>query len=117
MITAYVDCEVAIDAINNGAVYKYISKPWKIPELKRILEESYRFFQVQQQKGHASRKQMAEFKQQVISERIINLSGLAADMGYHVRNALQPVLTFLELLLELLLEERIQIERANNPEY
>jgi two-component system probable response regulator PhcQ len=30
LTTAYSDVEVAIDAVNSGAIYKYISKPWKL---------------------------------------------------------------------------------------
>ena len=40
MLTAYADIKSAMDAINKGAVYKFIAKPWKDEELKAITAEA-----------------------------------------------------------------------------
>ncbi|MBI5233137.1 MAG: response regulator [Deltaproteobacteria bacterium] len=40
MLTAYADIQSAMDAINKGAVYKFISKPWNDNELKAIATEA-----------------------------------------------------------------------------
>ena len=36
--TAYADIDAAISAINVAGVYRYVSKPWEIPELEEILK-------------------------------------------------------------------------------
>ena len=38
LTTAYSDFDVAIEAVNSAAIYKYITKPWNIGELERILK-------------------------------------------------------------------------------
>jgi len=40
ILTAYADVENAIDAINNGEIYRYLSKPWKKNELKSIIDSA-----------------------------------------------------------------------------
>ena len=34
LTTAYSDFDVAIDAVNSAAIYKYVTKPWDIPQLE-----------------------------------------------------------------------------------
>jgi DNA-binding NtrC family response regulator len=42
LTTAYSELDVAIEAVNSGAIYKYVTKPWDIPQLevtlRRVLE-------------------------------------------------------------------------------
>ncbi len=47
LFTAFVDLEVVINAINQGSVYRYISKPWETSELKSTLRQAYEFYQLQ----------------------------------------------------------------------
>ncbi len=37
MLTGYADTQAAIDAINKGEVYKFITKPWEIDEFRSII--------------------------------------------------------------------------------
>ncbi|MBI5213257.1 MAG: HD domain-containing protein [Nitrospirae bacterium] len=37
IMTAYADLQTAIDAINKGAIYKFITKPWNDSDLKEIV--------------------------------------------------------------------------------
>ena len=43
LVTAYSDLTAAVDAINTGAIYKYVSKPWDIPT-RGHLETRHRVF-------------------------------------------------------------------------
>lgn len=40
MLTGYTDVEDLVDAINEGKVYKYVTKPWDATELKSIVEQA-----------------------------------------------------------------------------
>lgn len=40
MLTGYTDVEDLVDAINEGKVYKYVTKPWDAVELKGIVEQA-----------------------------------------------------------------------------
>ena len=50
LVTAFSDLNAAIDAINTGAIYKYITKPWEIPELEITLKRCLEFFIVQSER-------------------------------------------------------------------
>jgi excisionase family DNA binding protein len=47
LTTAYTDFDVAIEAVNSGAISKLITKPWDIPQLEMILREACDFFTAQ----------------------------------------------------------------------
>ncbi len=53
LFTAYTDIETVVDAINQGNVYRYITKPWELPELKAILRQASDHYDLQ-----AERKQL-----------------------------------------------------------
>jgi diguanylate cyclase (GGDEF)-like protein len=44
MMTGFADLEEAIDAINKGQVFRYLSKPWKTEELREVLRSAARTF-------------------------------------------------------------------------
>jgi len=46
LITGYPDLDAAIQAINKGQVYRFITKPWENEELKLIVKQSLDFFDV-----------------------------------------------------------------------
>jgi CheY-like chemotaxis protein len=40
LTTAYAELDNAIDAVNKGEIYRYITKPWNIPDLKATLQQA-----------------------------------------------------------------------------
>ena len=50
LFTAYADIGAVIDAINEGNVYRYISKPWEVEELKAVLRQAFEFYQLQEER-------------------------------------------------------------------
>jgi excisionase family DNA binding protein len=49
LTTAYSDFDVAIEAMNSGAVSKLVTKPWDIPQLEMVLKEACDFFTAQRE--------------------------------------------------------------------
>ena len=47
LVTAYSDMDAAIAAVNSGAIYKYVTKPWDPPQLELTLRQGLEFFMVQ----------------------------------------------------------------------
>jgi response regulator RpfG family c-di-GMP phosphodiesterase len=41
MLTGYIDSRIIADAINDGAVYKFLFKPWDNEQLREILREAF----------------------------------------------------------------------------
>lgn len=50
LVTGYSDLDVLVSAVNEGSIYRYISKPWKNDDLVKIIEESIDYKQRMDQK-------------------------------------------------------------------
>src|SRR5881394_2337488 len=44
LATAHADMDAAIAAVNTGAIYKYVTKPWDPPQLEITLARGLEFF-------------------------------------------------------------------------
>ncbi|NQX99325.1 MAG: response regulator, partial [Flavobacteriales bacterium] len=49
LLTAYSDINAVIDAINRGAVYRYVTKPWNDYDLKLAIENAYHLYHLKEQ--------------------------------------------------------------------
>lgn len=50
VLTGYTDVEDLVDAINAGKVFKYITKPWKPPQLQVVVEQAAETYRVIKQR-------------------------------------------------------------------
>jgi len=46
ILTGYSDIQAVIDAINQGNVFHYLTKPWKIDELDNVVEKAFQRFKL-----------------------------------------------------------------------
>ena len=106
LTTAYSDLDVAIEAVNSGAIYKYVTKPWDIPQLEVTLQRALEFFIVQRERDLLLKEKLSAVQRMLITDRVLSLGILAARLGHYVRNSLVAVRTFLDLAPEKLLEEK-----------
>jgi two-component system, probable response regulator PhcQ len=113
LATAYSDLDAAIAAVNTGAIYKYISKPWDIQELEITLMRAMEFFIIQGERDALLREKISALHQLMMTDRLISLGLLASGLSHHLRNALVAVRVFLDLAQQT----NIDMERASNPDY
>jgi two-component system, probable response regulator PhcQ len=117
LTTAYSDLDVAIEAVNSGAIYKYVTKPWDIPQLEVTLRRALEFFIVQRERDLLLKEKLSALERMLITDRVLSLGILAARLGYYVRNSLVAVRTFLDLAPEKLMEEKVDAEQMRNPNF
>ena len=117
LVTAYSDMDAAIDAVNSGAIYKYVRKPWDMAELEVTLKRGLEFFMVQQERDQLMREKLSVLHDMMITDRVISLGVLASGLGHYVRNSLVAVRTFLDLAPEKLQQEDLDMERMRNPNF
>src|SRR6185295_4891354 len=117
LVTAYSDMDAAVAAVNTGAIYKYISKPWDPPQLESTLKRSLEFFIVQRERDQLLREKMSVLHNIMIADRVVSLGLLAAGMSHHIRNSLVAVKTFLDLAPAKLKEEKLDLEGLRNPDF
>jgi two-component system, response regulator PhcR len=82
LTTAYTDINDAIDAVNTGGIYRYITKPW---DIKNLNEQLYNAFYLY----HAKR-----FDQDLLKEKRLAMFQLAGNIAHELRT---PILTIKSL--------------------
>ena len=117
LATAFSDMDAAIAAVNTGAIYKYITKPWDPPQLEATLKRGLEFFIVQRERDQLLREKMSVLHNMMIADRIVSLGLLAAGLSHHIRNSLVAVKTFLDLAPAKLQEESLDLTGLRNPEF
>ncbi len=117
LATAYADMEAAIAAVNTGAIYRYVTKPWDPPQLENTLKRGLEFFMVQRERDELLRQKLSVLHNMMIADRIVSLGLLAAGLSHHIRNALVAVKTFLDLAPAKLEEEKLELNGLRNPDF
>src|SRR6267142_6074026 len=117
LATAYSDMEAAIAAVNTGAIYKYITKPWDPPQLETTLKRGLEFFMVQMERDQLLREKMSVLHNMMIADRIVSLGLLAAGLSHHIRNSLVAVKTSLDLAPAKMEEEKMDLQGLRNPDF
>jgi two-component system probable response regulator PhcQ len=117
LATAYADMDAAIAAVNTGAIYKYVTKPWDPPQLENTLKRGLEFFMVQRERDQLLKEKMSVLHNMMIADRIVSLGLLAAGLSHHIRNALVAVKTFLDLAPAKMEEEKMELEGLRNPDF
>src|SRR5947209_5956462 len=117
LATAYSDMDAAIAAVNTGAIYKYVTKPWDPPQLENTLQRGLEFFMVQRERDQLLREKMSVLHNMLIADRIVSLGLLAAGLSHHIRNSLVAVKTFLDLAPSQMEEAKMDINSLRNPDF
>src|SRR5690349_7484291 len=117
LATAFADMDAAIAAVNTGAIYKYITKPWDPPQLENTLKRGLEFFMVQGERDQLLREKMSVLHNMMIADRIVSLGLLAAGLSHHIRNSLVAVKTFLDLAPVKMEQEKVDLNSLRNPDF
>jgi two-component system probable response regulator PhcQ len=117
LVTAYADMDAAIDAVNSGAIYKYVTKPWDPPQLEQTLMRGLEFYMVRLERDQLLREKMSVIRNMMIADRIVSLGLLAAGLSHHIRNSLVAVKTFLDLAPVKMAEEKSAMKGLRNPDF
>ena len=117
LATAYADMEAVISAVNSGAIYKYVNKPWDPPQLEMTLKRGLEFFMVQQERDQLLKEKMAALQHMMVADRVVSLGLLAAGLSHHIRNSLVSVKTFVDLVPSKLQEEKLDLNNLKNPDF
>ena len=97
--TAYADIDGAIDAVNLGRVYRYITKPWDIPELEITLKQAAELYQLREDRDRLMRHKLVSLHNLLVADRVIALGllGLGHEAPLkRVGLALQSILLLID---------------------
>ena len=117
LVTAYADMDAAIAAVNSGAIYRYVTKPWDPPQLELTLKRGLEFFIVQAERDQLLHEKFSVLHNMLIADRIVSLGLLAAGLSHHIRNSLVAVKTFLDLAPAKMAEEKSASKELRHPDF
>ena len=81
--TAYAELDAAVAGVNEGGIYRYVTKPWEVPELEITLRRAMELFQLKKRFSNQDVSGSLDFDQLILNERVTGLafSQAAADSG------------------------------------
>ncbi len=97
LATAFSDVSTAVAAINEGAIYHYINKPWSPELLIQTMRRAMEWFQIRAERETLLKEKSAMVRQLIVTDRLAGFGVLAQGINHHLRNALVPVEAYLQL--------------------
>ena len=95
--TAYSDLDAAIRAVNEGGIYRYITKPWELSELEVTLRRAMESFIAKREFGALMTAKMKVIENVVYSSRLAAFAFAPVAAGLTGVNAGQAVASFVRL--------------------
>ena len=117
LVTAFADMESAISAVNDGSIYKYLTKPWDPAQLELTMRQGLELFMVTAERDELLREKMSVLRNVMLADRVVSLGLLAAGLSHHIRNSMVAVKTFLELAPLKMAEEKNSADSLRDPDF
>lgn len=95
LTSAYSDLDSAIEAVNSGEMFRYITKPWDLQSLEVYLDEAATFYMLQRECNFLIREKLSAVERTILRDRVNSFASMAVALsGY--RNAKSTVYNFLK---------------------
>ncbi|MEP2777355.1 MAG: response regulator [Luteolibacter sp.] len=95
--TAYADIDAAIGSVNQGGIFRYITKPWDIPELEITLRRAMEFFIVKRERDALMGAKMLAVGNVLLANRLAAFAFVPVCSGASVDHAAQAIASFVRL--------------------
>ncbi len=105
LLTGYTDLESVINAINQGQIYRYITKPWEPEEFLSVVKQA---IEVHEMKGLIAKQNKELMK---ANDELKSLDKLKTDFMLLVNHELKTPLTAIFSFSQLLSEESLSPEQ------
>ncbi|MEC5129672.1 hybrid sensor histidine kinase/response regulator [Verrucomicrobiales bacterium BCK34] len=105
LVTAFADLDVAVDALNDGLLYSYLSKPWDPADLEHRIIKALGHYSLSLEKERLVREKADAFQHLMMADKAASIGILSTGLNHHMRNALTVMRTFHDLLPYQLAEE------------
>lgn len=111
MVTAYADYGATVDAVNYGNIFRYISKPIQVDDMRNTLHRAMEFYILQQERDDLLKEKLSVLQNMLVTDRVMGLGVIAAGLGQHLRGPLRGVQSFLELSSGRLGQQLFDLDR------
>jgi two-component system probable response regulator PhcQ len=100
LATAYSDLDAAIDAVNSGAIFKYLVKPWDVRELRVTLRRALDYFVLKRERDLLLREKLSTLQHLLVADRVRSLAILAEGLSSQIRNTMTALEAYVRLARE-----------------
>lgn len=97
LVTAYTDYQTAVDAVNDGRIFRYVHKPWDPEELSNILHQALEHHHTLVERDMLLGEKADSLRNMVMADKVAGLGILAEGLNHHMRNALTVIRAFVDL--------------------
>jgi CheY-like chemotaxis protein len=94
--TAYSDIDAAIGSVNQGGIFRYMTKPWDIPQLEVTLRRAMEFFTVKRERDALLGAKMQAMGNVLLSSRLIAFALAPVCAGIACKRAAEAVAAFVQ---------------------
>jgi len=98
MLTGFADVNIAIQAINEGGVYRFITKPWNNVELLSAVKQGIEYYNLQKELGRLNKRIQSQNIE--LKEWNFKLEQKVADQTKHIRDLFLDAIKSLVFALE-----------------
>lgn len=96
LVTAFSDLDTAIDAVNQGGAFRYVTKPWKHEDLRSTLRQALEFFDARQERDSLLREKLHAFQRMLVLDRLRALVVATSALRGRLRDPHGALRSFLE---------------------
>lgn len=72
--TAYAELDAAVAGVNEGGIYRYVTKPWEVPELEITLRRAMELFTLRKQRASEGSSSHLDIDQLLLNQRVAGLA-------------------------------------------
>ncbi len=94
--TAYSDIDAAIGSVNQGGIFRYMTKPWDIPQLEVTLRRAMEFFTVKRERDALLGAKMQAMGNVLLSSRLAAFALAPVCAGIQVKRAAEAIASFVQ---------------------
>ena len=98
LITAYTDLDLVIQAINDGNVYRYVSKPYNEDEVRSTIRQAIEHYYLVKERERLYAEKVETMRKIARANRLSAMGIMAAGMAHEINNPLVAISTFLQML-------------------
>lgn len=98
LVTAYTDLDLAVEALNDGLLYSYLTKPWVPADMKKRLLRALDRFWISKEKNRLLRGRVTAVNDLIKTEKALNAGNPSPDLNHFLRDSLSIVQAFLDMI-------------------
>lgn len=105
LVTAFADMDTAVEHLNEGLIYSYLTKPWDPVDLKSRLSRALDRFWISNETNRLLKQRSTAFQEMIMAEKAANIQTISKGLNHHMRNSLNVIQAYFDMIPVQLNEE------------